>query len=329
VICADQRWIGNHGIGRFARHVLANLDYLPVPLQSNPAAPLDSFHLARALRNLGTSDLFFSPGYNTPLFCSAPFVFTIHDLIHIRCPESRRSSTQLYYASVMKWACHRAARILTVSEFTRNEIIDWSGVPPAKVMNVGNGVDASFQPQGDLYGLQYPYLLAVSNRKPHKNERRIVEAFARAHLDAGIHLVFTGHPTAELERSIDSEKVRARVEFIGTIPEQRLASLYRGATALVFPSLYEGFGLPIIEAMACGTPVLTSNVTAMPETAGDAALLVDPRSLEQIVSGMEQIVADSSRQRLRQQGLARASQFSWSRTRGTVQQVLTERTVHL
>ena len=325
MIYADQRWIGNHGIGRFARHVLMDLDYRPVPLNSHPAAPLDSWFLARALRKLEGTDLFFSPGYNTPLSCPAPFVFTIHDLTHIYCPESSRPQIQLYYSTVMKRACRRAARVLTISDFTRNQIIAWSGVSPETVVSVAIGVDLAFRPEGESYELPFPFLLAVSNRKPHKNEFRIVQAFAKANLDSHIHLVFTGKPTSELARWIEAQGVRPRVEFVGMVPEHRLPSLYRRATALIFPSLYEGFGLPIVEAMACGTPVLTSNITAMPETAGDAALFVDQRSVEQIANGMEQIVKDNFlRQRMREQGLARAARFSWSESCSQVRRLLAE-----
>lgn len=323
MIYADQRWIGNHGIGRFARHVLAGLEYQPIPLASRPAAGLDSWFLARALKGLGPSDLFFSPGYNAPLFCPSPFVFTIHDLTHIDCPESSRPHFHLYYATVMKRACHLAARILTVSHFTRERIIAWSGVSPEKVVTAGNGVDSAFRPEGDPCGLPFPYLLSVSNRKPHKNEFRIVEAFAKANLDAMIHLVFSGQPTDKLGRCIATLGVGSRVIFLGTVLDDKLPSLYRGAEALVFPSLYEGFGLPIVEAMACGTPVLTSNITAMPETAGDAALLVDPRSVEQIAVGMEQIVSLSClRKDLRTRGLKRAAQFSWVRTAARAHEVI-------
>ena len=325
MIYADQRWIGNHGIGRFARHVLAGIEYQPVPLNSRPAAALDTWSLACALKNLAPTDLFFSPGYNTPLFCPAPFVFTIHDLTHIHCPESSSPRNRLYYATVMKRACRRSARILTVSEFTRNEVISWSGVSAETVVNIGNGVDSIFRPEGDSYGFPFPYLLSVSNRKPHKNEFRIVEAFANADLDPRIHLVFTGHPTAKLARSIKDRAVWTRVKFVGVVEEERLPSLYRGAEALIFPSLYEGFGLPIVEAMACGTPVVTSSITAMPETAGDAALLVDPRSVEEISGAIEQVVGDSSlRQDLRRRGITRTAQLTWERIPGTVEQLLAE-----
>lgn len=312
---ADQRWIGHHGIGRFARHVLTALDYHPIQLNSNPAAPLDSWALARALRSATHQDLFFSPGYNTPLFCHAPFIFTIHDLIQVYSPENYKPQIRLYYATILKRACARAARILTVSEFTKKQIIDWSGVATEKVENVGCGVDPGYHPEGEKYGLPFPYLLSVSNRKPHKNEFRIVDAFAKARLDPRLHLVFTGIPSEDLNRQIEKQQLQSRVDFVGVVPEERFPALYRGAEALVFPSLYEGFGLPILEAMACGIPVVTSNVTAMPEVASDAALLVDPRSGEQISLAMEQIVTDNLlREQLREKGAARCARFSWETT---------------
>src|SRR5271165_78475 len=324
MIYADQRWIGNHGIGRFARNVLAGLDYRPVPLASNPAAPLDSWSLAWALGDLTHNDLFFSPGYNTPILCPCPFVFTIHDLGHILFPGNRSPFIRLYYATIMKRACRRAALILTVSEFTRGQIVDWSGAPAEKVFNVGCGVDPAYRPEGDSYGLPFPYLLCVSNRRPHKNELRVVEAFARAGLDPRIHLVFTGEPTADLQRFIQTRGVSPRVDFVGLVPETKLPSLYRAADALIFPSLFEGFGLPVLEAMACNTPVVTSTVTAMPEVAGDAALQVDPTSVEQIAGAMEQVVNDTSlRQQLQERGRARAAQFSWVSSAARVHKLLT------
>jgi glycosyltransferase involved in cell wall biosynthesis len=323
MLYADQRWIGEHGIGRFARRVLAGLAYQPVALKSSPAAPLDSWFLARALQPLTRHDLFFSPGYNTPVFCRAPFVFTIHDLAHIQCPEASRPHIRFYYATFMKRACHRAVRILTVSEFTRKQIIDWSGVTPEKVVNVGNGVDPLYEQSGDSYGFSFPYLLSVSNRKPHKNELRIVEAFGKANLDSQIRLVFTGEPIPTLSRWIERNQLGARVEFVGIVPEARMPALYRGAMALIFPSLYEGFGLPIAEAMTCGTPVVTSNLTAMPEVAGDAAFFVNPRSVDEISKAMEQIVSDAPlRQKLSRDGIARSAKFSWGSTIAKVSTVL-------
>jgi glycosyltransferase involved in cell wall biosynthesis len=323
MIYADQRWIGDHGIGRFARRVLDGLDYSPVPLASHPASPLDPLRLARALGGLNGTDLFFSPGYNSPLFCSSPFIFTLHDLNHLDRAENSSALKRLYYATVLKRACHRAVNILTVSEFSRGRIIEWSGVAAKKVINVGCGVDPEYHAGCAPSELPFPYVLCVSNRKRHKNEFRTVQAFARAELAAGTRLVFTGNPTAELADFIERQHVTSRVHFAGVVPDSKLPSLYRSAEALVFVSLYEGFGLPVLEAMACGTPVVTANTSALPEVAGDAALLVDPTSIEQITEALQRIVTDSSlRQQLRSKGLAQAARFSWASTTARVQTLL-------
>jgi glycosyltransferase involved in cell wall biosynthesis len=303
--------------------VLPAIQYSPIALGGRPAAALDSWRLSRALRNLTRGDLFFSPGYNAPLFCPSAFIFTIHDLSHVYCAENSSPLIRLYYATVAKKACDRAAAILTVSEFTRSQILEWSGIPLDKVINVSCGVEASYRPDGNTHGFAFPYLLCVSNRKPHKNESRLVRAFASAQA-AGMHLVFTGDPSAEIMKCIAEQHVKDRVHFTGIVPEAELPALYRGAEALVFPSLYEGFGLPVLEAMACGTPVVTANTTATPEVAEDAALLVDPTSVEQIANSIEKVVNDNSlRLCLRNKGLARAAQFSWRRTNDRIHEVLT------
>jgi glycosyltransferase involved in cell wall biosynthesis len=323
IIYADQRWIGDHGIGRFARRVLSALRYHPIPLTGHPAAAFDSYRLARAVSGLRRDDLFFSPGYNSPLTCPSPFVFTIHDLSHVFCPENSSPLIRLYYASVMKSACRRAADILTVSEFTRSQILQWSGVSPEKIHNVSCGVDSPYCPAGDAYGFPFPYLLSVSNRKPHKNEFRIVEGFAKSGVAADVHLVFTGNPSSDMAKCIHRGGVTGFVHFTGYISEEKLPSLYRGAQALIFPSLYEGFGLPILEAMACGTPVVTSNVTGMPEVAKDASILVDPSSAEQIAHAIDEVVNNASLgAQLRSKGLLRAKEFTWDKTIRRVKQVI-------
>lgn len=323
MIFADQRWIGKLGIGCFARHVLAGLDCLPIPLSSDPASPQDSLCLSYALRHSTREDLFFSPGYNSPLLCSAPFVFTIHDLNHIDRPENSGYLKRIYYATVLKRACHRAAAVLTVSGFSRSRIIEWSGVSEEKVVNVQCAVETEFHCGVAPYEFDFPYLLCVSNRKGHKNEFRVVESFAQAGIDKTLCLVFTGQPTRELDACIKRNQVADRVRFTGFVPDKRMPSLYRSAEALVFPSLYEGFGLPVLEAMACGTPVLTSNTSALPEVAGDAAMLIDPTSVGEIAAGINKVIYDSAlRQRLRERGLVQASRFSWEITTAKVRDIL-------
>jgi len=201
--------------------------------------------------------------------------------------------------------------------------VEWSGVSAQKVFNVSCGVDSAYRLEGDVYGLSFPYLLCVSNRKPHKNEFRIVQAFARAHIDLRVHLVFTGESNLPLADWIEKQGVTLRVNFVGSVPEEKLPSLYRGATALIFPSLYEGFGLPLLEAMACGTPVVTAKVTALPEVAGDAALLADPTSVDEIAAAIENVTGDDSlRLQLKEKGLARARSFTWAGTCARVHRLL-------
>jgi glycosyltransferase involved in cell wall biosynthesis len=324
MIYADPRRIGDHGIGRFAQEVLSRLDYCPLTLKTNPSGALDPFLLTYSLRNLKGGDVFFNPGYNPPLSCPAPFVFTLHDLNHIEGPMADSPMRRLYYAAIVKRACHRAASVLTVSEFSRQRILRWSKVSPERVVNVGNGVGEEFTPEGAADLLPFPYILCVSNRNPRKNELRQLEAFARSGLDSLIRLVFTGESAPALQQLIERHNIEHRVCFLGKVSKERLPSIYRGALVLLFTSLYEGFGLPVVEAMACGTPVVTSNTTSLPEVAGDAALLVDPTSVEQIAESIKQIVGDSSLHgRLRAKGIARAAQFTWARTVAKVREVLT------
>lgn len=322
----DHRWIGSHGIGRFANELDKGFSFQRLPIDSSPSSPVDPIRLLYAmLLHIPKVNCVFSPGYNAPLFVVCPYVFTIHDLNHIDRLENKSFFKDIYYHFVMRRACHKAFRILTVSEFSRKRIIDWAGVEPSRVINVGNGVDESYHPDVQPYAPGYDYLLCVSNRKAHKNEPRVLEAFARADIDPAIHLIFTGLANETLLNLCRHYGVEERVVFVGRIPENDLPSLYRGAVALVFPSLYEGFGLPVIEAMACGTPVLTSNTTSLPEVAGNAALLVDPLSVDEISEGIEQICTNNDlRETLQQKGLLQAAQYSWSKVVDKVGVVLKE-----
>jgi glycosyltransferase involved in cell wall biosynthesis len=225
----------------------------------------------------------------------------------------------------MRPGCRKAFRVLTVSEYSRQRIVTWAGIDPDRVINVGNGVDERYCVDVTPYQPGFPYLLNVGNRKAHKNEVRVLEAFARANIDPAIHLIFTGHANDALLALSRRLGVEDRVVFAGRVAEAELPQLYRGALMLVFPSLYEGFGLPVIEAMACGAPVLTANTTSLPEVAGNAALLVDPLSVEQIAAGVERLcVDDVLRDALRQKGLKRAAQFSWDDVAAKVKAVLDE-----
>jgi glycosyltransferase involved in cell wall biosynthesis len=198
-------------------------------------------------------------------------------------------------------------------------------MPDENVIVVGCGVDNKFSPIGPRYNPGYPYLLYVGNRKPHKNIDRLLKAFAQSKLSDDLKLVMSGEPDIDTATLIKELKLEDRVVFVGLIDDDKLPEFYRGAVAFIFPSLYEGFGLPPLEAMACGTPVLTSNVTSIPEVVGDAALMVDPYDVEAIASGIKRLVEDSQlRKELSQKGIARAKLFSWDKTAELTWKVLKE-----
>lgn len=320
----DSRWIGEHGIGRFAREVRAALpEAVDIESGRKPSSPVDPVALALRLARLRKGDVFYSPGYNAPIVCSVPFVFTIHDLNHIEFSGARSAAKSAYYRFVMRPACRRAHAVLTVSEYSRRRIAEWSGVDIRRIHNVGNGVDRRLGPQGERFAHPRPYLLCVSNRRPHKNERRTVEAFAGIAARVPHDLLFVGDSSLELEALVTSLHLIDRVHFVGRVGDDCLASLYRAAEAVVFVSLYEGFGLPVIEAQASGCPVVTSNVTSLPEIAGDGAILVDPLDTAGIASALMAVLTDQGlRSTLVERGQANAQRYSWGRTAERVRAVI-------
>lgn len=311
LLIADDRWVGRHGIGRFSREVLSRLKYQGVPESIPFLRPTEALHLTWWLWRKRPS-IYFTPGFNPPLSNVAPTIFVLHDLIHLVVPEEASLVKSIYYNSVVKRAVHFSHRVLTVSEYSRQQIVAWANVSPSKVVVVGNGVSRSFSPEGECAELGFPYLFYIGNRKPHKNLFRLMEAFHQAQISGDVRLVVSGVADATWSKVVAALGLGDRVFFAGDIPEDDLPSYYRGALALVFPSLFEGFGLPVIEAMACGTPVLTSNTTSLPEVAGSAALYCDPLSVNSISTGIERIVGDrDARARFRILGLERARSFSW------------------
>ena len=322
---ADHRWCGPHGIGRFAGEILRRLPALrPVPAPWQLLHPLEPARLAWVLWRL-RPQVYFSPGFNPPLRSPVPCVFTLHDLIHLQCPAESSLTKQLYYRLLVRPAMRWASRVLTVSRYVKQELLAWAGVPDERVVVVGNGVGPPFGPAGPRHAPGYPYLFYVSNRKPHKNLARLLQGYARSGRRGDVRLILTGLPDAETQQQIAALGVADCVAYAGQLTDTELAAYYRGAVALVCPSLYEGFGLTPLEAMACGTPVVTSNVTALPEVVGDAALLVDPYDVEAIAQGIQRLVQDSAlRQALARQGLARARLFTWEQTATRVWQVVQE-----
>jgi len=275
------------------------------------------------------ADLLHEPHYVLPPLTRCRTVVTIHDCIHLRFPEYLPSRAAFAYAHAMiRLAARKADRVLTVSDASKRDILHYTGVAPEKVVVVHNGLDTRFAaaPDADAidrvrqrFQLDHPFVLYVGNIKPHKNLERLIAAFASMRADGpdGLKLVVIGDETSKhpgLRQAVHRHRLDKHVRFFGFQPAATLVTFYRLARAFVFPSLYEGFGLPPLEAMANETPVVTSNLSSLPEVAGDAAVLVDPYDVASIADGIRRAVTDEPlRQELIARGRARAREFSWAR----------------
>jgi glycosyltransferase involved in cell wall biosynthesis len=267
---------------------------------------------------------FYSPGYNAPLSAPCEFAFTVHDLNHVVVRDNSSALKRLYYRAILRPAIRRAAVVLTVSGFSRAAICEWAGVSAEKVVNVGNGVSAAFKVSGARYAQDgRPYLACIGSLKAHKNLQRLLDAFACSGLVHAVRLLVVGPVSAGLQRMVKEAGVSDSVQFLGRVDDETLASVYRGALAFLFPSLYEGFGIPVIEAMACGTPVLTSRVASLPEVAGGAAMLVDPLDVEELAAAMSKLVSDDRlRAVMSADGRRRAAEYTWEATAQAVDRAL-------
>ncbi|MHB0856229.1 MAG: glycosyltransferase family 4 protein [Anaerolineae bacterium] len=273
-------------------------------------------------------DLYHAPYLLASYLLPCPLVATVHDLIPSLFADPARRAAFRGLTRLCLW---RAAAVVVDSEATRADLSRFAG-ERARIATVLPGVDASFapRPQEEVaalrarLGLAQPYLLYLGTNKPHKNLVRLVEAWAglpreiqEAHL-----LVLAGWEDPrypEARRAVERLGVGARVRFLGAVANSDLPTLLSGATALVFPSLYEGFGLPVLEAMACGAPVACSGTSSLPEVVGDAALTFDPLDVAGICLAMTQLLADEDlRRELALRGLARARTFTWERAARSV-----------
>jgi glycosyltransferase involved in cell wall biosynthesis len=255
--------------------------------------------LPRQARRQGL-DLLHCTIYRGPLRSRVPAVVTVHDLAVLRHPEAFPAWTRLYARTWLGPTLRAARRLVAVSEFSRRETVALAGVPEERIDVVPNAVDALFTVDGPA--AEGDYLLAVGTLEPRKN---LARAAAAARL-AGLELRVVGaRGWGGVEAGGDG------AFWLGRVPDEELAALYRGARCLVYPSLYEGFGIPVAEAMACGCPVVTSRSSAMADVAGDAAVLVDPLDPTAIAAGVDDAAA--RRTELVARGLERAAAFTWER----------------
>jgi glycosyltransferase involved in cell wall biosynthesis len=346
----DARMIANTGIGRYLRNLLRalarvdqhneyrvwlNAEDAPVVAQDNfqiiclsPPIPVYSLsehtRLPREIRTHGV-DLMHYPNFNLPLYQTPPSVVTIHDLIYYLYPEQCPSRLAHYYARFMLWQAIRQARVLiTVSEHSKQDLIRHFRFAADKIQVVFQaadercGVECS-QSDANIeqtYGITRPYILYVGKHHPYKNIKTLLHAYNR---DAAVYerfqLVIAGKREdrrSDLYRLAQTLHADASVVFTGFVAENELFTLYRRARLFVFPSCYEGFGLPPLEAMACGAPVVTSNAASLPEVVGEAAIQADPFDVPAFADAMRHILLNPDVwQHYRRKGLERARTFSW------------------
>ena len=274
-------------------------------------------------------DLFHATHYVLPPLGRGRAVVTIHDIIHLLYPQFLPNRAAHVYARFMiRRALARAKRIITVSYNSKRDLVDYFGVPPSRIDVVYNGVSPRFRPDvpeeergrvAAKYGLATPYLLFVGGEKPHKNVQGVLRAFAEARRKEPLpHTLVLAGPVPRnaprLEALVAALDLTDRVIRIGAAPDEDLPGLVAGADVLLYPTLYEGFGLPVVEAMACGTPVLTSSTSALQEIAGGYAYLVDPLDVDAIARGIVALATDEKvRADFRELGKKRALDFSWDK----------------
>jgi glycosyltransferase involved in cell wall biosynthesis len=269
-------------------------------------------------------DLIFNPKLSVPIFASCKVVFVMHGGDWFVFPENYRFWDRAYHKLSTPAYFRRADSIISVSNSASADIVRHTGVDPRKLVTIYHGVGEHFSPieddrrRGTLrqkYNLPEKYLLYVGQIYPMKNFSGILKAFSALRKTVPYKLVVVGKPALKFEKElklIDTLGLQEDVIRIGWVADEDLPAIYGMATALVFPSLYEGFGIPIIEAMACGCPVLTSNRGATAEVAGDAALLVEPTEVASISEGMHRLIEDADlRERLIAKGLRRCRDFTW------------------
>jgi len=316
---------------KYSRNDLATFDHLAFPIYLRGLSP----------------DLVHIPLNRVPLLMMRPYVVTIHDMANLFYEEGRSGFRMQLRRFRFRRGLERATRVIAVSDSTRRDVESFLGESSSRIRRVYNAPDPDFLAHGadaeteeqrlilERYQIQYPYLLYAGNIRRHKNIPRLVEAFAvvRDQLKTHEHykdlrLVIIGD-TISLFPSVRQAVIKSRAEhavrFLGFVPAETLRCFYQHAAAFVFPSRYEGFGLPPIEAMACGTPVVTSNVSSLPEVVGDAAELVNPENVFDIARGIKEVLLNEQRRAdLILRGREQAARYSWERTARQVLQIYRE-----
>src|SRR5271165_3287746 len=311
-------------------------NFLTIPLLA-PERTLQGYREFRSALQRLNCDLVHIPNlFSMPRMLPCPYVMTVHDMLeHMSRSRERGNLWRSVYFQMTKRVLAGAARIFAVSNFTRTEIEKLFEVPPGHVDVVYNAIDERFlhghasaadrELIAQRYQVTYPFLLYAGRISPHKNVVRMIEAFSalktklerdQAYPDLKLIIIgddLSGHP--DLRRTVVRSGVQHDVRFLGFVPIEALRIFYDEAKIFVFPSLYEGFGLPPLEAMAHGTPVVTSNVSSLPEVVGNAAVLVNPENIFEIMRALHRVLMDQPlRERMKVRSYQQAKKFSWEKS---------------
>jgi glycosyltransferase involved in cell wall biosynthesis len=310
------------------------------------SAWLDHVAFPFYLRGL-SPDLVHIPVNQVPLMMIRPYVVTIHDMASLLFGEERSNLRMQLHRFRFRRGLERARRVIAVSEATKRDVENMFAIPAERICRVYNAPDPGFLSSGapsgseeqlrilERYQIDYPFLLYAGNIRRHKNIPRLIEAFAvvRDKLTShpkykDLRLVIIGDTISQypaVRQAVIKSRVEQTVRFLGFVPFDTLRCFYEYASGFVFPSRYEGFGLPPLEAMACGTPVVTSNVSSLPEVVGDAAVLVNPENVFDIARGISDVLLDEAlREKLIRRGREQAARFSWERTAREVLEIYRE-----
>jgi glycosyltransferase involved in cell wall biosynthesis len=331
------------------RYTLLVADPRPLPAPPGPNArfrrlPLGDVWLHRLWHRArvplpvewltGPVDLFHQPDFVLPpARPGTATLLTVHDLTFVRDPDSAPPALRRYLGRVVPRSVARSDHVLADSAATRADLLEVYAAPPDKVSVLYPGVDARFRPPDDpaaLAGVRAryalgpePFVLSVGTLQPRKNSVRLIQAFARllaARPGEPLQLVIAGSRGWQFDAifaEVERQGLAGRVRFPGFVADEDLPALYGAAAVLAYPALYEGFGLPVLEALACGTPVVTSTRSSLPEAAGDAALLVDPLDVDALAGALGRLLNDGAlRAALRERGLDHAARFTWARAAG-------------
>jgi glycosyltransferase involved in cell wall biosynthesis len=310
----------------------------PLPTGSAPGRILWEQTVAPVVTLRDHLDLLFCPVNVVPLAGIVPSVVTVHDLAFVAHSEAFPPSKRRYLTMMTRLSVHRARRVIAVSAHTKDDLVRHFGVAPGKVAVIPNAMDHRFRPATDRdalaqfthdHHLPKRFILFVGTLEPRKNLRRLIEAFARiARTDGDVALVIVGASgwmTSDLAPLVQRLTLTERIIFTGYVPDDELPLWYQSATIFCYPSLYEGFGLPVLEAMACGTPVVTSNTSSLPELASGAALLVDPTNGDALADALLALLTNAPRRaEMRHAGIERARGYSWERTAVATYAVIAE-----